>query len=66
MDVQTFLDNWPVILTLLGGLLVIKALVLTPVAKVGGNLSWADSVRLGILLSQGGEFAFVLLAGGGG
>lgn len=62
MDVQTFLDNWPVILTLLGGLLVIKALVLTPVAKVGGNLSWADSVRLGILLSQGGEFAFVLLA----
>lgn len=62
MDPAIITRDWPSILALLAGLIVVKAAILTPIAKIGGNLSWEDSLRLGLVLSQGGEFAFVLLA----
>jgi len=62
VEYEVFVRNWPSIFALLGGLLAVKTLVLIPFGRFGGMLSWADSTRLGILLSQGGEFAFVMLA----
>lgn len=45
------------------GLVAIKALVLLALGRWQG-LGWWASRRLGIAISQGGEFAFVLLAAG--
>ncbi len=48
----------------LGGafaLMGLKFLVLAGIGKLVGN-SWSTSVRLGMVLSQGGEFAFVLFS----
>lgn len=42
-------------------LIVIKASVIAGLARAFGN-GWPRSVRLGLLLSQAGEFAFVLFA----
>jgi voltage-gated potassium channel Kch len=41
--------------------ILIKTLILTALARGFGN-SWPRSVRLGLLLSQAGEFGFVLFA----
>ncbi len=41
--------------------IVTKAIVISGLARVFGN-SWPRSVRLGLLLSQAGEFGFVLFA----
>jgi glutathione-regulated potassium-efflux system ancillary protein KefC/glutathione-regulated potassium-efflux system protein KefB len=49
-----------VIVGLAIALVLVKALVLFPVARLN-NLSNADAIRTALLLSQGGEFAFVLL-----
>ena len=50
---------------LVGGLalavIVIKCLIIAVLARIFGN-SWPRSVRLGLLLSQAGEFGFVLFA----
>jgi len=43
------------------GVIMIKALVIGVLARTFGN-SWPRSVRLGLLLSQAGEFGFVLFA----
>lgn len=45
------------------GLMLVKALVLLPLARLYG-LNWADALRTALALSQGGEFAFVLLTAG--
>ncbi|GJL83284.1 MAG: potassium transporter [marine bacterium B5-7] len=45
-------------------LVTIKALVLLPLCRVF-KLSFAESFRGALILSQGGEFAFVLLTAGG-
>ncbi len=49
-----------VVLGLAVGLLVLKAVILSGLGLIGG-LRPAQAVNLGVLLSQGGEFAFVLL-----
>jgi glutathione-regulated potassium-efflux system protein KefB len=43
------------------GLMVLKFAVLAGIGKALGN-SWQTSIRLGMVLSQGGEFAFVLFS----
>ncbi len=43
-----------------GGLMVLKALVVIVVFRLG-KLSWARSVEGGLLLGQGGEFAFIVI-----
>lgn len=51
-------------LTILGlgaALLVIKTLVLLLIAR-GLGVGWRNALRFGLLLSQGGEFAFVLFS----
>lgn len=48
-------------LTLLAGLIVIKTLIITALGPRVG-LTLQESVRIGFLLSQGGEFAFVVFS----
>jgi glutathione-regulated potassium-efflux system protein KefB len=43
------------------GVIVSKAIIITLIDRAFGG-RWARSVRLGLLLSQGGEFGFVLFA----
>lgn len=42
------------------GLFLVKAAILAPMAR-GFGLSWPQSIQLGLLMGQAGEFAFVLL-----
>ena len=42
-------------------LMAIKFGVITAIAKISGN-RWPTSIRLGVTLAQGGEFAFVLFS----
>jgi Kef-type K+ transport system membrane component KefB len=48
------------VLALLGGLIAFKAIITTALGPFFG-LTKAESVRTGLLLSGGGEFAFVVL-----
>lgn len=60
-DVPLFLETWPIVLAMVGGLLAVKTLIIGVLAPLFG-LSKAESIRTAFTLSQGGEFAFVLLA----
>ncbi len=60
LDLKLFLQEPLVILGLVVLLMVGKALVMAAVAKVSG-LSWRIAAGVGVGLSQGGEFAFVLI-----
>ena len=42
------------------GLILIKATIVTGIFRVGG-LSWGRSVESGLMLGQGGEFAFIVV-----
>lgn len=58
---QLLLREWPNVLALLAGLIAIKTAIITAIGpRVGLTLS--ESVRTGLLLSQGGEFAFVVFS----
>ncbi len=60
-DVPLFLETWPIVLAMVAGLLAVKTLVIGLLAPLFG-LTRAESIRTAFTLSQGGEFAFVLLA----
>ena len=53
-------EQWPTVLALLGGLIGFKFVITTALGPAFG-LTKAESVRTGLLLSGGGEFAFVVL-----
>jgi monovalent cation:H+ antiporter-2, CPA2 family len=59
-DIVLAINEFDKILMLVFGLLGIKAIILFGLATVF-KFELGPSIRLGILLSQGGEFAFVLL-----
>ncbi|CAI0448610.1 unnamed protein product [Linum tenue] len=61
IDMELLLREWPNVLSLLGGLIVIKTLIITAIGPRVG-LTLQESVRIGLLLSQGGEFAFVVFS----
>ncbi|KAK1295506.1 hypothetical protein QJS10_CPA16g01429 [Acorus calamus] len=61
IDVQLLLREWPNVLSLLAGLIVIKTLIITAIGPRVG-LTLQESVRIGFLLSQGGEFGFVVFS----
>ncbi|CAN1284613.1 K(+) efflux antiporter 3, chloroplastic [Linum perenne] len=61
VDTQLLFREWPNVLSLLGGLIVIKTLIITAIGPRVG-LTLQESVRIGLLLSQGGEFAFVVFS----
>ncbi|KAJ8638204.1 hypothetical protein MRB53_012471 [Persea americana] len=61
IDMQLLVREWPNVLTLLAGLIVIKTLIITAIGPRVG-LTVQESVRIGLLLSQGGEFGFVVFS----
>lgn len=61
IDPLTVLAEPARVLIGLVGLFLVKAAVLIPLARAFG-LSWPQSVELGLLLGQTGEFAFVIVA----
>lgn len=63
IDVRLAITNAALVGVLLVSLIVIKAGIASVLAHRFGH-SWAQSFHLGILLSQGGEFAFVLIGAG--
>ncbi|WP_373740440.1 cation:proton antiporter [Neisseria sp.] len=61
LDIRALIDGWPMVLTLLAILIVLKALVVFVVAfKMRHPV--ADSMKAALYLAQGGEFGFVMLA----
>ena len=63
LDVRVLADSPLHVFTLATGIVVIKVLVLYGLGRWWG-LDRAPARRLGLVLSQGGEFAFVLLTAG--
>ncbi|KAG6498664.1 K(+) efflux antiporter 3, chloroplastic-like [Zingiber officinale] len=61
IDMQLLFREWPNVLSLLSGLIVIKTLIITAIGPRVG-LTLQESVRIGLLLSQGGEFGFVVFS----
>ncbi|KAF8377432.1 hypothetical protein HHK36_030809 [Tetracentron sinense] len=61
IDTQILFREWPNVLSLLAGLIVIKTLIITAIGPRVG-LTLQESVRIGLLLSQGGEFGFVVFS----
>jgi CPA2 family monovalent cation:H+ antiporter-2 len=59
IDVKLLQDHIGVVLMLAASLLLVKAVVLTCVCRLF-RLPWESSLRIGMLLAQGGEFAFIL------
>ena len=61
LDVPALLRQWPTVVALLAGLLVLKALIVMVAARPFAG-QWFKSLRTGVVLSPGGEFGFALLA----
>ncbi|KAJ9561229.1 hypothetical protein OSB04_006389 [Centaurea solstitialis] len=61
IDTQLLIREWPNVLSLLAGLIAIKTLIITAIGPRVG-LTLQESVRIGLLLSQGGEFGFVVFS----
>ncbi|RYR35793.1 hypothetical protein Ahy_A10g050900 isoform C [Arachis hypogaea] len=60
IDMQLLMREWPHVLALLAGLISIKTLIITAIGPCVG-LSLQESVRIGLLLSQGGELGVLPL-----
>lgn len=61
MDLSLLFAQWPIVIALLGGLLSVKIGIIGTISQWFG-LTKGEAIRTGFLLSQGGEFAFVLLS----
>lgn len=59
LDVDAVLERPGLVVALAAGLVAVKVAVLTAIARVFG-VPWKQALSLGLLLSQGGEFGFVL------
>ncbi|MEM9704536.1 MAG: monovalent cation:proton antiporter-2 (CPA2) family protein [Pseudomonadota bacterium] len=64
LDVPAIIENWALILGGAFGLIAIKAILLIALSRLfGANMG--DAMRVGAVLSQGGEFGFVVFSLGG-
>jgi len=61
LDLATIAERPLFVVGIALAVIVIKGLIIAGLARTFGN-SWPRSVRLGLLLSQAGEFGFVLFA----
>lgn len=59
LDINVVLDRPLLVVALAAGLVGVKVMVLTGIARLFGA-SWKGALGLGLLLSQGGEFGFLL------
>ena len=60
IQIQVLIQEPVIVLGLVVGLMLIKALILIVLGRLAG-LDWHRARRLAVVLSQGGEFAFVIL-----
>ncbi|KAL7468611.1 hypothetical protein ACHAXS_008841 [Conticribra weissflogii] len=58
IDVRLIASNLPVVASIVAGILGMKTAILT-ILSLGYGLSKSTAIRTGLILSQGGEFAFV-------
>jgi voltage-gated potassium channel Kch len=63
LDLSSIAERPLFVLGIASALIAIKGLIVAGLARWFGN-SWPRSIRLGLLLSQAGEFGFVLFAQG--
>ena len=61
LDLATIAERPLFVVGMAGALIATKALVIFVIGRVFG-MQWRQALALGLLLSQGGEFGFVLLA----
>jgi monovalent cation:proton antiporter-2 (CPA2) family protein len=61
LDLGTIAEQPVIVVGLALSVIAIKCLIISCLARIFGN-DWPRSVRLGLLLSQAGEFGFVLFA----
>jgi voltage-gated potassium channel Kch len=61
LNLRVVLENPGQVLVLVAALLAVKTVVIAVLARLFGT-PWKEALPMGLLLSQGGEFAFVLLA----
>jgi Kef-type K+ transport system membrane component KefB/voltage-gated potassium channel Kch len=61
LDLGTIAAQPVIVVGLALAVILIKCLIISGLARVFGN-NWPRSIRLGLLLSQAGEFGFVLFA----
>src|SRR6185369_15460387 len=61
LDLGTIAALPHIVIGLAIAVILIKALIIAGLARIFGN-NWPRSIRLGLLLSQAGEFGFVLFA----
>ncbi len=61
LDLSVIAERPLLVIGIAAAVIVTKALVIAGLARIFGN-DWPRSVRLGLLLSQAGEFGFVLFA----
>ncbi|HEX6925373.1 MAG TPA: monovalent cation:proton antiporter-2 (CPA2) family protein [Longimicrobiaceae bacterium] len=59
LDIRLALQNAPTVLALVTALVLVKFGILAALCRAFG-FAWGASLRAGLVLSQGGEFAFVL------
>ena len=61
LDLGAAIAAWPWLLLSLPGLILLKSLLIVGLGRLFG-LTWAVAVETGLLLGQGGEFAFIVIA----
>jgi CPA2 family monovalent cation:H+ antiporter-2 len=60
LDMSLLVQHWLLVTAVLVGMLLLKAAIVTLASKPSTH-SWFKSIRVGIVVSQGGEFGFALL-----
>jgi CPA2 family monovalent cation:H+ antiporter-2 len=61
LDIRTLGAHPLLVLGASGGVLLLKLLVITPLARAFG-VNWRNALRTSLLLGPGGEFAFVIIS----
>lgn len=61
LDLATVQGQWLLVLTLVVAVMAVKTVVIMGLARLFGK-DWLSAFKIGLLLSQGGEFGFVLFA----
>ncbi len=64
LDLSFFLDNWGILLMLVGLVFILNTVVNTGMMRMLGE-TWKESLLGGAMLAQVGEFSFVILSVGG-
>jgi CPA2 family monovalent cation:H+ antiporter-2 len=64
LDLNFLLDNWGILLMLVGLVFILNTAVNTGMMRLLGE-TWKESLLGGAMLAQVGEFSFVILSVGG-